>query len=152
LLTRSRGFPGRLTDDARLRDEESNLAKKPRKKLPKTLAVINADNCTGCEACIEVCPVDCIYKVPGEGFPGLQSWCQIDLERCVGCEVCVHVPRKKSDPYELTVCPWDAIEMVPTTEVAQSVAVKGGPPEYVEKHWDELVGAAHRLAVLAAEG
>ena len=128
------------------------MAKKPRKKLPKTLAVINADNCTGCEACIEVCPVDCIYKVPGESFSGLQSWCEIDLERCVGCEVCVHVPSKKSDPYELVVCPWDAIEMIPTSEVAGVVAEKGGPPEYVEKHWDELVGSAHRLAVLATQG
>ena len=38
------------------------MAKKkgPRKKLPKELAVINADNCTGCESCLEVCPVDCI--------------------------------------------------------------------------------------------
>ena len=35
----------------------------PRKKLPKELAVINADNCTGCESCLEVCPVDCIVKV-----------------------------------------------------------------------------------------
>ena len=35
----------------------------PRKKLPKELAVINADNCTGCEACLEVCPVDCIVKI-----------------------------------------------------------------------------------------
>jgi len=33
-------------------------ASKARKKLPKELAVINADNCTGCDACIEVCPVD----------------------------------------------------------------------------------------------
>ena len=34
------------------------MKKEPRKKLPKELAVINADNCTGCEARIEVCPVD----------------------------------------------------------------------------------------------
>jgi len=32
------------------------MAKK-RKKLPKEVAIINADNCTGCEACLEVCPV-----------------------------------------------------------------------------------------------
>src|SRR5207244_12563114 len=81
----------------------------PRKKLPKELAVINADNCTGCEACLEVCPVDCIVKIQQyDNMFNLQSWCQIDLERCVGCEVCVHIPTKKTDPYELTVCPWDA--------------------------------------------
>ena len=94
----------------------------PRKKLPKELAVINADNCTGCEACLEVCPVDCINKIQQyDSMFNLQSWCEIDLERCVGCEVCVHIPRKKSDPYDLTVCPWDAIEMVPTETVAQVV-------------------------------
>src|SRR4029079_11984682 len=99
---------------------QSSMAKQgPRKKVPKELAVINADNCTGCEACLEVCPVDCIVKI--QQYPGmynLQSFCQIDLERCVGCEVCVHIPGKKSNPYDLTVCPWDAIEMVPTEQVA----------------------------------
>ena len=62
----------------------------PRKKLPKELAVINADNCTGCEACLEVCPVDCIEMITlNLEIKGSQSWCEIDLERCVGCEVCV---------------------------------------------------------------
>ena len=55
-----------------------------RKKLPKEVAIINADNCTGCEACLEVCPVDCIYKVAGDSISVLQSWCEIDVERCVG--------------------------------------------------------------------
>ncbi len=51
----------------------------PRKKLPKELAVINADNCTGCEACLEVCPVDCIIKIQQyDQFHNMQSWCQID--------------------------------------------------------------------------
>jgi len=130
----------------------ANMAKKgPRKKLPKELAVINADNCTGCEACIEVCPVDCIVKI--EQYPQfgmLQSWCEIDLDRCVGCEVCVHVPQKKTNPYELVVCPWDAIEMIKTEDVAQVVAQIGGPSEYIQENWDKLVGTAQHLAELKA--
>ena len=128
------------------------MAKKtPRKKVPKELAVINADNCTGCESCLEVCPVDCItLNERGMGIKGNQAWCEIDLERCVGCEVCVHIPQKKTNPYELTVCPWDAIEMVPTEQVAQVVAKIGGPPDYIRDNWDRLVGTAQHLAELRA--
>ena len=36
--------------------------------------------------------------------------------------------------------------MVDTLEVAQYVALKGGPPSYVEKHWDDLVDSAQRNA------
>src|SRR5438552_17253304 len=77
---------------------------KARKKLPKELAVVRADNCTGCEACIEVCPVDCIYKVPGEELPPLQSFVDIDLERCIGCKLCERW------------CPWYAIDLVDAAE------------------------------------
>jgi electron transport complex protein RnfB len=114
-------------------------AGKARKKLPKELAVVYADNCTGCEACIEVCPVDCIYKVPGEDQPTLQSFVDIDLERCIGCCLCERW------------CPWDAIEMIPTPQIADAVARKGGPPDYVEKYQDRLVRAARALQDLALE-
>lgn len=131
---------------------ENTMAKKaPRKKVPKELAVINADNCTGCESCLEVCPVDCITLNEREmGVRGNQAWCEIDLERCVGCEVCVHIPQKKSNPYELLVCPWDAIEMVATEQVAQVVSQIGGPPDYIRENWDRLVGTAQHLAELKA--
>ncbi len=112
---------------------------KARKKLPPILAVVNADNCTGCEACVEVCPVDCIYKVPGEDLPSLQSFVDIDLERCIGCKLCERW------------CPWDAIEMVKTPTIAEHVAGKGGPPEYVEKNGPRLVEVAEGLVKLAEE-
>ena len=114
-------------------------AGKARKKLPKELAVVRADNCTGCEACIEVCPVDCIYKVPGQDMPGLMGFCDIDLERCIGCALCERW------------CPWDAIDMVPTPTIAEHVAVKGGPPDYVTQHGDRLTSVAQALADLALE-
>jgi electron transport complex protein RnfB len=114
-------------------------AGKARKKLPKELAVVFADNCTGCEACIEVCPVDCIYKIPGEDLPPLQTFVDIDLERCIGCRLCERW------------CPWDAIEMVPTARVHEFVAIKGGPPSYVEKNQERLVQVARQLAELYAE-
>jgi electron transport complex protein RnfB len=114
-------------------------AGKARKKLPKQLAVVRGDNCTGCEACIEVCPVDCIYKVPGVDLPSLQSFVDIDLERCIGCELCERW------------CPWDAIDMVDPTAIAQAVADKGGPPEYVAKNQEKLNAVAQALQDLAFE-
>lgn len=114
-------------------------AGKARKKIPKALAVVYADNCTGCEACIEVCPVDCIYKVAGPELPTLQSFVDIDLDRCIGCELCERW------------CPWDAIDMVKPTEVADAVAVKGGPPEYVEANQEKLNAAALAIQELAIE-
>jgi electron transport complex protein RnfB len=41
--------------------------------------------------------------------------------------------------------------MVVTPTIAEHVANKGGPPEYVEKNWERLVSAAQSLAELAAE-
>jgi electron transport complex protein RnfB len=130
-----------------------DLENAPRKKLPKELAVIDADNCTGCEACIEVCPVDCIVKIDQDPLaPGLQSWCEIDWGRCIGCKLCIRIPRKKSELYDLVVCPWDAIEMVPVEKLAEAAERMGGPPHAAEAHRPRLLAAAQRQVDLARGG
>ena len=106
---------------------------KPRKKFFKEIAVIDADNCTGCDACVEVCPVDCIYKVPVADLPQMATFADVDVDRCIGCQLCAKW------------CPWDAIDMIPTGKLAEAVAHKGGPPDYVEKNFERLVGAAYEL-------
>ncbi len=76
------------------------IAKKlVRKKEPRLLAVINQAGCTGCEACIIFCPVDCIEIVPGVGIAQFQQVVEVDIERCIGCALC-----SKN-------CPWDTIPM-----------------------------------------
>lgn len=117
----------------------AKAAGKARKKLPKELAVVNADNCTGCEACIEVCPVDCIYKVPGQDQPSIQYFVDIDLERCIGCGLCERW------------CPWDAIAMVPPLQLVEAVANKAGPVEFLVQNQERLVAAAQALQDFAQE-
>ena len=102
--------------------------------------MIYADHCTGCEACIEVCPVDCIEKIPQYAdAPGLQAFCEIDWDRCIGCRLCIRLPRAEADRYRLTVCPWEAIEMLPLAELAAVVDRLGGPPEYARSQQPRLL-------------
>jgi len=79
-----------------------------KKKLPKVLALLDEDMCTGCEACLCVCPVDCISTVPGPRHESAFQVCTIDLPRCIGCTLCHQV------------CPWDCITMLPTDQFLQN--------------------------------
>jgi formate hydrogenlyase subunit 6/NADH:ubiquinone oxidoreductase subunit I len=75
------------------------------KKLPKVLALLDEDLCTGCQACVHVCPVDCIDTLPGPRHQAVSQVCRIDLPNCIGCRLCFEV------------CPWDCITMVKTGEL-----------------------------------
>ena len=71
------------------------------KKPPKLLAVVHQSGCTGCEVCIQGCPVDSIELVPGPDAnnPAFRQTVEIDLARCIGCQNC------SQD------CPWETITM-----------------------------------------
>lgn len=75
--------------------------KRKGKKPPKLLAIVHQSGCTGCEICIQGCPVDSIELVPGPNpeNPQFQQQVEIDLSRCIGCQNC------SQD------CPWETIMM-----------------------------------------
>ena len=80
-----------------------------KKKRPKELAVV-VDGCTGCEACVPFCPVDCIEHVPAELAPADQIIPPVHIryDECIGCKICVRVCDKLA---------WSVIVMRPTEEV-----------------------------------
>ena len=85
----------------------SKPAAPARKKRPKELAVINQEGCTGCEVCLEFCPVDCIYVVAGPDYDVHKKVVEIDLDICIGCKLCVKY------------CPWETIEMIDSNSAGE---------------------------------
>ena len=86
-----------------------------KKKRPKMIAVVDEDNCTGCQACVPFCPVDCIEPVGIDKhvFPPIPP-VQIRFNECIGCQICARVCTKLT---------WDAIRMVDTDELQDSLDI-----------------------------
>ena len=91
-------------------DMPGKMTKK--KKRPRFMAVVDAANCTGCEACVPFCPVDCIELVPDGTYSDIIIQpVQIREHECIGCKICERVCRDVT---------WDAIEMLPIDEFEAS--------------------------------
>ena len=78
-----------------------------KKKKVKLLAVVHMEGCTGCDVCVEFCPVDCIYHIPGpehilevNPHAAVNGVVMIDEDVCIGCKLCAKY------------CPWETIEMI----------------------------------------
>ena len=80
-----------------------------KKVRPKQTAWVDEDNCTGCQACVSFCPVDCIepVSVDKHTYPPIPP-VQIRFNECIGCQICARVCTKLT---------WDAIRMVDTDEL-----------------------------------
>jgi ferredoxin len=75
------------------------------------LAVVDTDECTGCEACVERCHFGAL-AVPDDV-------CVVDEMRCMGCGLCV------------AECPSDALRLVRRAEEEQA------PPPKSHRRWQE---------------
>ena len=78
-----------------------------KKKKPKIVALVDEDNCTGCQVCVPFCPVDCIRPVPQDKYNIPIPPVQIRFNECIGCSICARVCDKLT---------WNAIEMIPIAQ------------------------------------
>lgn len=70
------------------------------KRPARPKALVDRDSCTGCEICIQFCPVEqCIIKVAEPSNWQLNGYVKVVEAKCIGCKLCVRE------------CPWDAISM-----------------------------------------
>ena len=86
-----------------------------KKKRPKLIAVVDVDNCTGCQVCVPFCPVDCIEVAPKEKFQIAIPPVQVRYNECIGCQICARVCTKLT---------WDAIRMVSTEQAEKDFNIK----------------------------
>ncbi len=96
----------------------------PRKKAPKTIAVIDPDKCFGafaCSICQAACPVaSCIVEVPDTDG---RMVCAVRADLCIGCGLCVTLGNPTAPQQREFGCPadYDAIDMMPFEAVVKAL-------------------------------
>ena len=118
----------------------------PRKKAPKTIAVIDPDSCFGafaCSICQAACPVaGCIVEEPDRDG---RMVCAVRADLCIGCGLCVTLGNPTAPQQREFGCPpdYDAINMVPFEEMVQALkALEAGQLEAETP----LTGVANEVA------
>jgi ferredoxin len=125
--------------------EYFRTVKRDRKKEVRYVAVINKNNCTSCNACATMCPVDCIYEVVSP-TPS-QSYHAIDTSRCIGCQLCYRIPTQSTEHWTQEICPWNAIDMVnnPNMELGEPVLLPYYAGDDESLPWGKLEEYGYQL-------
>src|SRR5260370_12539874 len=103
----------------------------PRKKAPKTIAVIDPDQCFGafaCSICQVACPVaNCIVEEPDRDG---RMVCAVRADLCIGCGLCVTLGNSTAPQQPDFGCPsdYDDINMAPFEDVVKSLQAAGLVP------------------------
>ena len=79
----------------------NEIGEKTRK--PRSMAVVDSGNCTGCQVCVPFCPVDCIEVDDFSNGNAPINPVRIRYNECIGCSICARVCTKLT---------WDAIHML----------------------------------------
>jgi electron transport complex protein RnfB len=90
-------------------------------EMPPRIAVINADECTGCARCLPACPVDAIIGARRQLHTVVAEW-------CTGCELCV------------AACPMDCIPMI-----ERPIGAAASPPPVPAMNRDRYADHQRRL-------
>lgn len=91
----------------------------PKRHRPRLVAAVN-ESCTGCEVCVDFCPVDCIDDVPPAHSPEeILPRIRIREPECIGCQICAKVCEELA---------WNAIEMISLDEFQRRSGHCVGPP------------------------
>ena len=89
---------------------------KSKKRKPKLMAVVDEDNCTGCQVCVPFCPVDCIEPVPKDKYDNTPiPPVQVRFNECIGCQMCAKACSKLT---------WDAIRMMKTSNFEETYGIE----------------------------
>ncbi len=61
------------------------------KKRSRRVAVVDVDDCSGCRACVDVCPRDCLRWEDGFESGYFSKTVDVDVDGCVGCKFCEQI-------------------------------------------------------------
>lgn len=99
----------------------------------------NSNLCVGCNACIDVCPQDCITQKEINGF----LYPKVDLNRCISCFLCNQVcPIEKESfkPNKMRLVGYSRSEYI--RKNGSSGGIFGTIADYVLNHGGVVYGAA----------